>query len=181
MKRLFDRIHVWLKANAPDVLERFSPGATEEAIRAAEREMGVTLPEDVRAAYRIHDGCDAAFLYSEEWCSLEGMVYSWRMLKGLLDRGDFAPNKSRPVGPIRAVWYHPGWVPITDEQSGYYHCLDMAPKSRGNVGQVFRWCHDEPGRYFQAKSFYDWVTRFVWGLEAGRYHYDEQIGRWLDY
>ena len=84
MKRIFDRLHVWLSANAPDVLERFAPGASEAEIRAAEQEMGVTLPDDVRAAYRIHYGCNASFLYGEDWCSLEAVVSGWRMLKGLI-------------------------------------------------------------------------------------------------
>jgi cell wall assembly regulator SMI1 len=180
MKRLFDRIHVWLAANAPDTLTAFAPGATEDAIRAAEQELGVRLPDDVREAYRIHDGCFANFLHSEEWCSLEGMLSGRGMLKELLDGGAFAPNRGRPHGPIRAKWYHPSWLPISNSGFGYYFCLDMAPTSRGVVGQVIRFCHDEEGRYLQAKGFREWVARFVAGLEAGRYHYDERFGRWVN-
>jgi cell wall assembly regulator SMI1 len=180
MKRLFDRMHVWLAANAPDVLESFGPGATDEAIRAAEHEIGVTLPADVRAAYRIHNGCYQAFLYSDEWNDLEGLVRQWRVLKGLLDDGSFAPNRGISSGPIRAVWYHPAWLPISDSGFGYHFCLDMAPKARGHVGQVIRWCHDEPTRYLQARSFREWLSRFVSGLEADYWSYDEELGRWTD-
>ena len=45
---------------------------------------------------------------------------------------------------------------------------------------MIRFCHDEPGRYLQAKSFSDWLARFVRELEAGRWTYDEQLGRWTD-
>jgi cell wall assembly regulator SMI1 len=180
VKRLFDRLHVWLAANAPDVLERFAPGASEAEIRGAEQQMGVALPDDVRAAYRIHDGCDSSFLYGDEWCSLAAMVSNWRMLKGLLDDGSFTPNRSRPVGPIRAVWYHPAWIPITDDHTGYYHCLDLAPKAKGHVGQVIHWFHDNDRRLVDAKSFRGWLSRFTWQLEEGTWRFDPQFYRWTD-
>jgi cell wall assembly regulator SMI1 len=56
MKHLWDRIHVWLAANAPEVLAGLRRPATAKQVRAAEKAMGVTLPDDVKAAYCIHDG-----------------------------------------------------------------------------------------------------------------------------
>src|SRR4051812_40325535 len=38
---IWDRIHVWLAANAPEVLASLRPGATDEAICAAEETMAV--------------------------------------------------------------------------------------------------------------------------------------------
>jgi cell wall assembly regulator SMI1 len=177
MKRLFDRVHVWVKKNAPHVREGFARGATQEQIRAAEREMGVSLPDDVRAAYRIHDGFSPPA--GGGWCSLERMVRTWRALRAALDGGDFAANRGRPVGPVRPVWYHPAWIPIVDEGPNNHYCIDLAPAAGGHVGQVIRWCRDEPGRYLQAKSFAEWVDRFVSGLEAGNWPYTPGgLGGW---
>ena len=43
----------------------------------------MTLPEDVRAAYRWHDGCASEltiFVGLAQWCSLEEMVNNWTMM-----------------------------------------------------------------------------------------------------
>src|SRR5262249_22577796 len=127
----------------PDVLESLAPGATDEQIRAAEEAMGVTLPDDVRANYRIHNGqqdvlvnvtywpglrCVPAFLHGEDWASLDRMVEQWRMMKGLLDGGTFDRIKGRPTGPIRSDWWHPMWLPLTEDTTGYVKCLDLAPR-----------------------------------------------------
>jgi cell wall assembly regulator SMI1 len=183
MKTIWNRIHVWLTAHAPDVLESLRPGATEEAIRAAEEEMGVTLPDDVRSCYRIHDGQQPVlvnvtywpglrtvpgFLYGDPWRGLRDMVEYWRDLKSLL--GDFAGISSSPRGPIRSDWWHPKWLPVTKwGGGGDLRCLDLAPKSRGKVGQVISWYHDDPARGVLAKSFTEWLAAFARDLERGQY------------
>src|SRR5262249_20266200 len=94
MKDVWDRIHRWVRDTAPEVLESLRPGAAEGRIRAAEEAMGVTLPEEVKAAYRIHDGqagsTPPAFLHGWEWMSLDGMLSMWRCHKDLLDNGTFS-------------------------------------------------------------------------------------------
>jgi cell wall assembly regulator SMI1 len=184
MKPLWDRIHVWLAAHAPDVLESLAPGATDEQIRAAEEAMGVTLPDDVRACYRIHNGqrpvlvnvtywpdlrCVPAFLHGEKWASLDRMVKQWRRMKQLLDGGSFAGISSRPSVLIRSDWWHPKWLTLTEDSTGYVKCLDLAPQRTGQVGQVIFWCHDDAGRGVLAWSFSEWLVRFAYALEAGQY------------
>ena len=48
-------------------------------------------------------------------------------------------------------------------------CLDLAPKSRGHVGQVIFWCHDSPQRGVLAKSLPEYLARFALELEQGEY------------
>lgn len=177
------RIRGWLATNAPDVLTSLAPPATDDQFRAAEDAMGVKLPAEVRACYRIHDGqqpvptplpsnpalrCVPAFLDGEDWLSLDRMVESWRMMKRLLDAGSF-PHSGLPRGPVRPDWWHPHWLPLTESQSGYMTCLDLAPASGGRVGQVLRWCHDDPFRGVAAPSLGDWLAEFAEELEAGEY------------
>jgi len=177
MKTVWDRIHVWLQANAPEVLANLRPGATEEAIRAAEAEMGVTLPDDVRASYLVHDGqevlrdagCGRAFLYGWELCSLARILQSWRCHKDLLDNGTFDDVKSDPSSKVRRDWWHPAWVPVTNSGMGYCHCIDLAPKKAGRRGQIILWCHDEGERPVQAASFAQWLDRFARELAWGRW------------
>src|SRR5437764_496381 len=56
MKPLFDRIHACLARHAPLVLDDLRPPAAPKRIRAAEKAMGLSFPEDVKAAYLVHDG-----------------------------------------------------------------------------------------------------------------------------
>jgi cell wall assembly regulator SMI1 len=183
VKTIWDPIHVWLAAHAPDVLESLRPGATEEAIRAAEAAMSVTLPDDVRACYRIHDGQQPVlvnvtywsglrtvpgFLYGDPWLGLREMVKQWDGMKSLL--GEFAAVSGSPRGPIRSDWWHPKWLPVTKYGGGGdLRCLDLAPKRGGKVGQVISWYHDDAFRGVVAKSFTEWLATFASDLARGQY------------
>jgi cell wall assembly regulator SMI1 len=177
MKTVWDRIHVWLAANAPVVLATLRPGASEDEIRAAEREMGVALPEDVKACYRIHDGQEGrvppGFLYG--WGLLPlARVRKWqRTLVRLVEGGDFDGLKGAPMGPVRDDWYHPAWIPITSNTLGDAFCLDLAPAPGGDVGQVIIWYHDYTNRGVTERSFALWLAHFADELESGRWSYSE--------
>jgi cell wall assembly regulator SMI1 len=177
------RIHAWLAANAPVVLESLQPPATDEQLRDAEESMGVVLPADVRACYRVHDGQRPVpmllrdwpdrqdvprFLYGQQWLSLDRMVEHWRIKKGLLEEGAFG-HPGQPRGPIRPDWWHPKWVPLTADRLGYMNCLDLAPAEGGRVGQVIYWCHDDPSRGVVAPELTDWLAQFADALEQGEY------------
>src|SRR5262245_54196686 len=145
--------------------------------------MSVTLPDDVRACYRIHDGQQPVlvnvtywpglrtvpgFLDGDPWLGLREMVEYWTDLHSLL--GEFAGISGSPRGPIRSDWWHPKWLPVTKHGGGGdLRCLDLAPKSRGKVGQVITWYHDDAFRGVVAKSFTEWLAAFAADLERGQY------------
>jgi cell wall assembly regulator SMI1 len=179
----WDRIRSWLAANASEVLASLAPPATDAQLHAADSAMGVELPAEVRACYRIHNGqrpvltprpshpprrSVPAFLYGDDWLSLDKMVEHWRMMKGLLDDEVFK-HPGLPRGPVRPVWWDPCWLPLTENHSGYMKCLDLAPTAGGRVGQILWWCHDDPSRGVAALSFGAWLAAFAEKLEAGEY------------
>jgi cell wall assembly regulator SMI1 len=180
MKTIWDRIHVWLAANAPKVLKSLRPGASEDAIAAAEREMGVTFPEDVKACYRIHDGqrklkgrhWPPDFLDGAEWHSLDSMLREWRSMMSLVNDGTFAQWRSKPDGPIKTEWWHPAWIPLTSNHSGQLDCLDLAPEPGGQIGQIICWWHDDAARDLGADSFTEWLEMFADDLDDGEWTTD---------
>jgi cell wall assembly regulator SMI1 len=179
MKPIWDRIHVWLAANAPVVLASLRPGATEQQIRAAERAMGVTLPDDVRAAYRIHDGnANASFLYGRYWNSLQEMVDYWRFMKGLLDDGRFARSDALVPGEeTRSDYWHPAWIPLALDETSSFMALDLAPSPDGDVGQILYWWRDmDSPRHVAAHSFTAWLDDFIDELEEGEWVDSEEFG-----
>lgn len=183
MKCIFDRFHVWLAAHAPEVLASLRPGASARAIRAAERDMQVTFPEDVKAAYRIHDGQDVGydvpdFVYGWRWNSLEGMVEDWRLLMEMCK--DMKP-RPEPKGTTRTDWWHPAWIPVANNGNGDYRMLDLAPGPHGCVGQILFWWSDEPRtggkqRVIQDINFTHWLAGFASELESGDWAYAEEFG-----
>src|SRR5687767_10552776 len=82
MKAVWKRIHAWLDENAPAGYGKLRPGASAKKIEAAENAMGLKLPNDVKASYRIHDGqsIEPGLVGCEGWMllSLQQMVKVWR-------------------------------------------------------------------------------------------------------
>ena len=72
MKVVWKRIHAWLDENAPAGYGHLRPGASADAIQAAETAMGLKLPADIKASYRVHDGQgnEPGLIGGEGWCLL---------------------------------------------------------------------------------------------------------------
>jgi len=169
MKRTWDRIHVWLRANAPAIFASLRPGASDEQIRAAEAQIGVSLPDDVRACYRIHDGQEDAedgfpigFLHGHPWCSLERMVREWRRLDEQYRRQRHDPD------------YDPRYVPLT-VNLGVLFVLDLVPRP-GSHGARVRLAVTNAGFHLSVSgdNFSSWLERFADDLDGGRYGVDPE-------
>jgi cell wall assembly regulator SMI1 len=177
MKRIWDRIHVWLAANAPAVLASLRPGASDEAIRTAERAMGVSLPDDVKAAHRIHDGQGVTevspcpwppgFLYGWQWFSLVEMTDAWSGKKKFVEGGFPDDWTKEPDGPVRKDWYHLAWIPLTLSMNNDHHCADLSPLPGGHAGQIITWWRDHWTCPLLAPNFTRWLERFADELDAG--------------
>jgi cell wall assembly regulator SMI1 len=56
----WQRIDTWLLAFAPAYAAYLFPGVTAEALEEAEAKLGLTLPADFKASYRIHNGAQGS-------------------------------------------------------------------------------------------------------------------------
>ncbi|MGA7730174.1 MAG: SMI1/KNR4 family protein [Chloroflexia bacterium] len=172
MKETWDRIEKWLVANSPKALAGLNPGCGEDAIEKLEAILGVELPEDFRASYKIHNGqeYDSPWMIGgKELMSLERIEIEWSSMLELLDGGDFDGLKSLAEGPMRNDWWNRAWVPITYDGAGNYFCMDLDPAPGGNRGQLVRFWHDANDRNVIAPSFGDWLRQYADDLEAGVY------------
>ena len=179
MQAIWHRIETWLAAHAPPLLASLQAGAQAEEIRRTETVLGVTLPADVKASYRIHNGQAAGspwLLEEGELLSLADIERGWGSWKELADAGVFADAPGKPSGPIRADWWNPRWIPITHDGSGNHLCLDLAPAPGGTPGQLITVWHDDDQRRLVAPSFSAWLTQLADRLEAGIYRYSESEG-----
>lgn len=115
------------------------PGATEADIAAAEAELGVPLPEDVRAIHRDHDGCSEALLDGREYLSLGRMVSEWRVWRDLLQRGCFEDAEPAPSGGGEAAVVQPALDSRDARRRGQPSLSGPRPRPRRRP-----WASDRP-------------------------------------
>ena len=175
MEEVWARIETHLGQHRPEALTLLNKGASESVLDTFEIALSVALPEDIHASYKCHNGASAelAFLYGEEFLSLEEIKRQWDVWKDLLDSGDFADASSDSQPCIRTDWWHPAWLPLTYDGSGNHVCLDLAPTAQGRVGQLIRMWHDDAERTLEANSFREWLAEFADGLESENIIYSE--------
>ena len=179
MQALWGRLERWLADNAPQLLASLGPPASEAQLVTLEESLAITLPADVRASYSIHDGqrVDAgALIGGRHLLSLAGILHEWTVWEEILDSGAFNGISGEPTGHVRADWWHPRWIPLTDDDTGSHDCLDLAPAPGGDVGQVISFRNDARERIVRAPSFAAWFDAFVTGCERGTYAYSAGRG-----
>jgi cell wall assembly regulator SMI1 len=165
------RIEQWLEAQEEGLSARLAPGATVEALDAAERKLGVRLPEEVRESYLRHDGEQEVLGLFLGWTqmSLRDVQREWAFER-------WVERAPRSRGPVKAQSWSPRWIPVLANGAGDFLCVDLDPPEEGTPGQVIAVYHDDPERIRMTRSFTSWLSRFAGRLEAGEYAYDEDRG-----
>ncbi len=157
MKAVWKRIHIWLDANAPAGYGHLRPGASVKTIRAVEDAIGLKLPNDIKASYRIHDGQDAepGLIGGEGWCllSLRGMVEQW--------------SRWSTSVPTDACF-----VPISWNEASDYVFLNLDPATEESGSLMIQRC-DSVDPDPLAPSFCSWLEGFADQLEDGEFAYSE--------
>lgn len=171
VKSLWKRIRNSLSTLAPPVAESLQEGASASSISAAEADMAVDLPKDVRDHFTTVNGQSSPLgLISGYWLlPIEQVVEEWRVWKDLLDSGEFENNRSNPDHGVRDDWWHPAWIPIASNGAGDFFCVDLKPAKGGKKGQVVQLLHDDSPRNLAANSLRDWLQEFADALDAGEY------------
>ena len=175
------RINAWLQAN--DLPRPFwpRPGVLKPTILTAEAAMGLQLPADVRESYRTHDGCnkrDYLILFHGGFLlPLEDVVATCAELREIGQFNSTMGLHGTPVGPIRADYWNPRWVPLTCDWQSDTVAIDLDPAEGGSVGQVI--LHSREGETcVLASSWREWLNGYANALEAGEYRL-EVVYEWL--
>ncbi|MEV6878067.1 SMI1/KNR4 family protein [Amycolatopsis sp. NPDC051128] len=153
-------------------------GRTEADLAAAETRIGVRLPEDLRALYRVADGDprESGLLgpYShdpldrlvETYLGGEPGSYGWEDEPD----DDGVVFETAPPGRVKRLSRNDWWVTFGGDRAMNYLAVDLDPAERGRSGQVVEYGRDiyGPLRYVSA-SITDMLTEVVEALRAGRY------------
>ncbi|MFF9347721.1 SMI1/KNR4 family protein [Streptomyces sp. NPDC014734] len=158
-----------LRERLPDAV-----GATEREIAAAEDRLGMPLPEELRAVYRVTRahwedwGDDEA---AEKHCRAVGCellpldelyVADARSRSCLWEFGAMEAVVTPPDARVQGLVGSPGWIAFGDNGGGDRLALDLTPGPRGHLGQIVMLSHEEN---IGAELIADSLTDLV----AGRY------------
>ncbi|MFN9812147.1 MAG: SMI1/KNR4 family protein [Deltaproteobacteria bacterium] len=158
LRRVFERV-------APELLASVRPPAIVEDVEAIESYLGRNLPEEFRAWISMHDGTSAEIHPRGRLMTLAQLIATKRFLDS--DLGSVANDIAEADLAVRACWWHPAWVPITEPGTGDYFCLDLDPGPGGLVGQVIEYRHDHPERLLIAPSLSEWFNALAKDIECG--------------
>jgi hypothetical protein len=157
MKAVWKRIHTWLDANAPAGYGNLRPGASAKEVQAAEKTLGLKLPDDFKASYRIHDGqgMQPGLVGGEGWrlLSLKEIVATW-------GRWSRANPKDVHCVPI-------AWNEVND-----YVFLNLDPNSK-DPGCLMIQRRDSADPDPLVPSFSFWLEDFADELEGDEFVYSE--------
>ncbi|MFE9457325.1 SMI1/KNR4 family protein [Streptomyces californicus] len=158
-----------LRERLPDAI-----GATEEEIAAAEARLGVRLPEELKALYRVTRGRwedwedwdddyeTANTVFAAVRCELSSVDelylaeastrhYYWA-------HAAMEAVHTRPDAAVQGVVGSPGWIVFAENGGGDQLAVDLTPGPRGHTGQIILIGHEESvGADLLADSLTDWV------------------------
>ncbi|WP_409182739.1 SMI1/KNR4 family protein [Amycolatopsis sp. VS8301801F10] len=158
----------------------WAPGASEEEISVAEAQIGVRLPEDLRALFRLvgRDIGESGLLGRYSHDSLETLVkeYCSDDLPGSCagvpcdsPLEDIRPVfDADPPGRLKRVFRNDWWVIFGGDRSGEYLAVDLDPDVGGQSGQVFAYGSSE-APHLVGRSVAAMIEEVLKALRAGRY------------
>ncbi|WP_349606906.1 SMI1/KNR4 family protein [Cupriavidus sp. DF5525] len=164
MKKQWEQLEIWLKANNSALFADLNPPATDADIQDLEQKLGVSLPAAYIDCLKVHMGQKgkAEWLFDgNEFLSIRHVLMSWSTWNDLLDEGDLDGRIARSDAEVQAAWWMKGWIPFASNGGGDYLCLDMSPSPQGRAGQVIEVFHDFPERRLLSLDFGDWFDNFV--------------------
>ncbi|MER7134186.1 SMI1/KNR4 family protein [Streptosporangium saharense] len=166
VNRQWVRIERWLRVNAPRTYGALAAPARPGTIAVAEAQMGLRLPEDLRASLLRHNGGGPSLL-GEDPLGVRGIRDSWRMLCEV-DGTDDHPADEKDE---RSEWWDGRMVPFTADGTGCHLLVDSVMRDVG------RSCDDSPIGFtpggVRVRSYYALLKATADALETGG-----SIGYW---
>jgi cell wall assembly regulator SMI1 len=132
---------------------RWDAGYSEEQIAAAETRIGLRLPEDLRAFYRlIHDdGYETGVTGRFGPAPLEQVVEWHAEVDEHTFNGDTSVFADEPLvfdlapaGRVRRTSGNDRWVPFATDHAMNFGVVDLDPAPGGAYGQIFAYGRDSP-------------------------------------
>ena len=188
---IWDRFENTMKLRAPRDYGALNPPAGADQIAAAERELKLRFPKELKAAYLRHNGVShnapdwiCGPFQECYWCTIDQMVADWkdrRMFAEAHDDGSdgiYSPEVWAKLD-VRPEFHNKKWLPIALSNTTTRYFVDLAPGPLGTRGQIIR---DSGMRepHVIAPSLNAWLDFVTRSFESGRFVIEEGSGMWRD-
>ncbi len=169
----------------PPIKPRLRAPASEEAIRSAEKSLGLTFPGELKYFLLCHDGQD---FYSTESGYGDPLIpmarqpanghgYSHYWLAGAReivectaryreDQEYFRAEQFETIGPAR---YHDQFIVFTQSENADCLVIDLLPEPGGVVGQVVLFCTQMPEIIVLAPDLQTFLQSLAADYTRGRF------------
>ena len=175
----WEAIELELRAQFPAVLESLAPPARATEIDQIEEVFHVPLPQDFRESLLRHNGqrgshWTRALVNGADLLGVEEIGKYWQMWALVVGDSNEADSSSDVSEEIATdVIWHPKWIPFAVTGSNMSYVIDLAPRSKGSVGQVFTHASGSPGEVL-ARSYTEWLEGLASKLVRKSYN-DEAV------
>ena len=191
---LFARYVAWLRANVPAAFDNLAPPATEAELAEAERVIGDSLPDDVKAVLRMHNGqkvtatpsgADEGIpcLPTLSFLSTAHIASEWKSWDDL--RREAAPGELEEIeggtfasaeGKVKPIYTSPGWIPLWGGGTAAdYIGVDLDPDAGGRRAQIINFGRNQEGHYLAAPHFTALLAILLEEVEAGHWRATTRI------
>jgi cell wall assembly regulator SMI1 len=172
IRAAFERISRWMNAHgAPLLVENLAPGATAERLAEAEAELGIALPEDLRAMWSLHDGQREegnGFFEGDNFLSVQWACAEKETVLMSIEFARESPERWPATGGTMEELASDHWLPFAAQDSD-------AIVVHGITGRVFACDHDDSPRLL-APSLVAWLEEYAARVDAGDYVVEEGFG-----
>ncbi|TND10576.1 MAG: Cell wall assembly/cell proliferation coordinating protein, KNR4 [Bacteroidetes bacterium] len=153
----------WLKSMLPVYAGLLNPGASETELAELENYLGFSLPENVKALYRLNNGDasrDTPRIYVGAFLGFEFLSLA-RIRNVHSEWKQHAANNysgsSFPEGSIRVQYTNEKWIPLFADSGGNYVGIDLDPDKNGIAGQVINFGRAEDNKFVIAQNLDDFL------------------------
>lgn len=169
------RLETWMKRYRRDALASMNPGLNQEDLTSFEEQLGLELPQTVRAYFSWRDGLESgAFecLPPDGWEFLPSYVIE--TMKRRMDRGKLPAGTSDEIQTF--PWWRPGFIPFLQHATGAFMCLDSAGAVVPEPWALVEYRPGQSDLTVRHEAFEHWLATVVETLEAGHFERDSSTG-----
>jgi cell wall assembly regulator SMI1 len=188
MKEIWNNLIAAAQKANPSIDIKLNTGFAIENIHSLELLIGKKLPQDFVDAYLIADGSakgSVRLFNGLSLLSIAEIVQLWQAMKEIKASGVFTKDRKEILADadtaVKSDWWNEGWLPITNNMSGDYTIIDLAPNEAGTYGQVFQYWHDSSHRTLEATSFKNWMIKTTEHIEKGISKYDADYDGFVEF
>ncbi|MDJ0758232.1 MAG: SMI1/KNR4 family protein [Woeseiaceae bacterium] len=173
----------WFGEHRPETITALRAPASDNDLDAFSAAIGLGLPDDHRALYRLADGSDLdvpSVLDDGHWFfPLEEALNHFNTMKSFADAkpvDDFARWREEiedtvitVEGPVKPHPFSVQWIPLSSSNGDVHRYIDLDPAPGGIAGQVIEVYPEACSHRVLANSITEYLADYVAGLQVGEF------------